>query len=154
METFPIAPITGRAVWLVPLASVCLVLLVIGLVGATLLGTRGARFDVSPEGLRLRGDFYGRMIPIDALRVPGASARRVDFRESPELAPRRRTMGTGLPGYQAGWFRLRNGESALLYLTDRSRAVYVPTTAGYGLLLSPVDPDRFLAALRAVTGQP
>jgi hypothetical protein len=74
----------------------------------------------------------------------------VDFATEPDLAPKWRTMGTGLPGYQAGWFRLKNGEKALLYLSDRSRAVYVPTTAGYSLLLSPADPDRFLSAVRAI----
>jgi hypothetical protein len=58
-------------------------------------------------------------------------------------------MGTGLPGYQSGWFRLANGESALVYLTDRSKAVHIPTTLGYSLLLSPDDPDGFLAALGA-----
>jgi hypothetical protein len=65
-----------------------------------------------------------------------------------------RTMGTSMPGYRAGWFRLRNGEKALLYLTDWSRVVYVPTTAGYGLLLSPSEPDQFLAAVHAVSRTP
>jgi hypothetical protein len=77
-------------------------------------------------------------------------ARRVSLEADSELAPRRRTMGTGMPGYQAGWFRLKNGEKALLYLTDRSRAVYVPTTEGYSVLLSPADPDSFLQALTAL----
>jgi hypothetical protein len=54
---------------------------------------------------------------------------------------------------QVGWFRLRNGEQALLYLTDTSRAVYVPTTAGYSVLLSPQEPDEFLAAVRNIGGQ-
>jgi hypothetical protein len=39
-----------------------------------------------------------------------------------------------------------------LYLTDRRRAVYIPTGAGYSLLLSPADPDGFLSRLRAVLG--
>jgi hypothetical protein len=62
-------------------------------------------------------------------------------------------MGTGLPGYQAGWFRLRNGDSALLYLTDRSKAVYVQTTEGFGVMLSPSEPDKFLAALNRVAAR-
>jgi hypothetical protein len=118
------------------------------LLGGTLLGARAARFEVSPAGLELHGDWYGRSIPSGQIR--GQDAKRVDFATEPDLAPKWRTMGTGLPGYQAGWFRLKNGEKALLYLTDRSRAVYVPTTAGYGLLLSPADPDRFLSAVRAI----
>ena len=31
--------------------------------------------------------------------------------------------------------------------TDRSKAVYVQTQAGYSVLLSPADPDGFLGAL-------
>jgi hypothetical protein len=53
-----------------------------------------------------------------------------------------------MPGYQGGWFRLENGESGLLYLTDWQRVAVVPTTDGYTLLLSPADPEGFLAALR------
>jgi hypothetical protein len=37
----------------------------------------------------------------------------------------------------------------LAFLTDPARVVYVPTRAGYGLLLSVDDPPGFLAALRA-----
>jgi hypothetical protein len=148
METFPIAPAATRALWFVPLLLAVILVPVIALIGGTLVGARGARFEVSPAGVRLQGDWYGRAIPADQIR--SQDAKRVDFATEPDLAPKWRTMGTGLPGYQAGWFRLKNGEKALLYLTDRSRAVYVPTTAGYSLLLSPADPDRFLSAIRAV----
>ena len=148
METFPIAPAATRALWLVPALLVVVLIPVVILVGVSLRGSRAARFEVSPAGLRLQGDLYGRTIPAGQLR--SQDARRVDFATDPALAPKLRTMGTGLPGYQAGWFRLRNGEKALLYLTDRSRAVYVPTTAGYSLLLSPADPDAFLSAVRAM----
>jgi hypothetical protein len=118
------------------------------LVGGTLVGARGSRFEVSQAGIRLHGDWYGRTIPSGQIR--GQEAKRVDLVAEPALAPKWRTMGTGIPGYQAGWFRLKNGEKALLYLTDRNRAVYVPTTAGYSLLLSPADPEKFLSALRVI----
>jgi len=147
MQIFPIAPADARPLWvLVPVALVAVGLLV--LLAVTLSGARGARFEASATGLRVRGDMYGRVIPIDHLRPEGA--RRVDLSREVDLRPAGRTFGTGLPGYQAGWFRLRSGEKALLYLTDRTRAVYVPTSAGYALLLSPKDPDAFLAALRSV----
>ena len=148
METFPMAPAATRALWFVPLLLAVILVPAVVLVGGTVVGARAARFEVSPAGLRLHGDWYGRTIPPGQIR--GLDARRVDFATEPELAPKWRTMGTGLPGYQAGWFKLKNGEKALLYLTDRSRAVYVPTTAGYSLLLSPADPDRFLSAVRAI----
>ena len=146
MQTFAIAPAAAKLLWVVPVLLLP-VAIVLAVCIMTMTGARGARFEVAEDGLRLRGDFYGRFIPREEL-VP-LDARRVDFGASPELTPARRTWGTGLPGYQSGWFRLANGEKALLYLTDRSRAVHVPTTAGYSLLLSPADPDGFLAALRA-----
>jgi hypothetical protein len=152
MHEFLIAPSTDRAMWFIFLVPGLILFLVMGLLGAALVGSRSARFEVSPAGLRLRGDLYGRFIPVEQLR--GASAARVDFAAAPELVPARRTMGTGLPGYRSGWFRLRNGEEALLYLTDMSRVVYLPTTEGYSLLLSPAEPDQFLSALRGISTRP
>jgi Bacterial PH domain len=144
MQVFTIAPASTRAFWMIG-GVVAATLLLLGVLGASAFAARNARFEVSPDGVRLKGDVYGRFIPASELRFD--TARRVDFAATPDLVPSRRTGGTGLPGYQAGWFRLSNGEKALVYLTDRNRAVYVGTTAGYGLLLSPADPEGFLAAL-------
>jgi hypothetical protein len=147
MTSFPIAPAASRYLWfIVPLSLVLLGVIVI--VALSLRGAHASRFDVLPDGLRLSGDLYGRTIPGAVLRLD--EARRVDLSRETDLLPSWRRTGTALPGYTSGWFRLRNGEKALLYLTDRTRAVYVPTTAGYGLLLSPSDPDGFLASLRRI----
>jgi hypothetical protein len=145
MAVFAIAPAPGRFLWL--LVPVVLVLIgVFVLLAASIRGAHASRFEVLDDSLRLRGDLYGRTIPRCQLLID--SARRVNFASEPGLLPKWKRVGTGLPGYQSGWFRLRNGEKALLYLTDRSKAVYIPTSNGYGLLLSPLDPDGFLAALR------
>jgi Bacterial PH domain len=148
VESFPIAPAGSRSLWFfIPIAIIMLGAAAMLLM--TALGPTRARIELSPAGLALRGDIYGRrLIPATSLR--GGAARIVDLDREPELAPRWRTMGTGLPGYRAGWFRLRNGEKALLSLTDVHRAVYVPTGQGFALLLSPAQPDGFLAALRRV----
>ena len=61
-------------------------------------------------------------------------------------------MGTGLPGYLAGWFKLQNGEKALLYVTYTSSVVRIPTRNGYQVLLSVQDPHRFLEALERMGG--
>jgi hypothetical protein len=148
MQVFAIAPATVKGFYVLWVIVVLVMTVAIGAVVLATTGARSARFEVSPEGLRLRGDLYGRLIPASELQI--AQARRVDLAATPDLAPRWRTMGTGMPGYQSGWFRLKNGEKALLYLTDRTRAVYVPTTQGYGVLVSPEDPDGFITALRTL----
>ena len=149
-ETFVIAPAGTRPLWVLIPAGVLLIA-VIGVLLLSLYGARSARFEVEPAGLRLRGDLYGRFIPAVELRV--GAARRVNLATEPSLRPRRRTLGTGLPGYQAGWFRLANGDKALVYLTDAGRVVHVPTTKGYVLLLSPAEPDRFVAALKRLAAR-
>ena len=58
------------------------------------------------------------------------------------------TNGIGLPGYQVGRFRLKNGEKALLYVTDESTGTYLPTTERDVLLLSVESAEAFLQALR------
>lgn len=107
----------------------------------------GTTFEVSPAALRVAGTLYGRRVPRGALDA--AAARLTDPRVEAAPAPVRRTNGIGLPGYGAGWFRLASGERALTFVTDPARVVYVPTRAGYALLLSVDDPAGFLAALRA-----
>lgn len=148
MSTFPIAPATSRYLWLLIPVLVLLLGAAVLLV-ASVRGAHSSTFEIRPDGLWLHGDLYGRLIPKAELRAD--LARRVDLTQEEGLRPRWRRMGTALPGYQAGWFRLRNGEKALLYLTDHTRAVYVPTTAGYVLLLSPADPEGFLSRLRGET---
>jgi hypothetical protein len=150
MQTFPIAPAVSKAYWFIPVLVLFILAFVAVLMVGTVRGARTSQFDVAPAGLSLRGDWYGRTIPWSDIDASGV--KRVDFVLSPELRPARRTIGTGLPGYSAGWFRLRGGERALVYLTDRSRAVYVPTTRGYSVLISPADPDGFIAALRDAAG--
>src|SRR5262245_21643027 len=64
----------SRPVWTV--IPIVLVLTgAVGLVALAIWGARASRFEVSPDGLRLVGDAYGRMIPAASIRV--ADARRV-----------------------------------------------------------------------------
>jgi hypothetical protein len=147
IETFPIIPGQIRMLWLA-FPAVLLGFAGIGAVIYSLSSSHTARFEVSVEGLRLRGDFYGRLIPARELRLD--AARAVNLRTDPSLAPIVRTKGTAIGGYQAGWFRLRDGERALLYVTDQTHVAYIPTTSGYAVLVSVSDPDAFLASLRRI----
>ena len=84
--------------------------------------------------LTLRAGFYGRTLRRSALRPD--SALELSLVDRVDLAPRWRTNGIGLPGFRAGWFRLRNNERALVLLTDPFHVTYLPTTEGYVLLVS------------------
>jgi hypothetical protein len=149
-QVFHIVPGATRSPAVAVLVGVValVVMIVPFIVVRSLTGARTATFEVSPAGLRLKGDLYGRLIPISELRV--AEAKRVDLDTQESLRPRTRTAGTALPGYRAGWFRLGSGEKALVYVTDPHRVVYVPTTKGYSVLLSVQETDSFVDALHAL----
>jgi hypothetical protein len=121
-------------------------LAIAALMGYLAYSTRHVTFEVSPHGLRISGDLFGRAIPRGSLRVEDSEI--MDLKKDKTHEPILRTMGVGLPGYYSGWFRLRDGGKGLLFLTDRSRTVYLPTIDGYSLLISPDDPQGFLVALQ------
>jgi hypothetical protein len=146
---FPLAPASSpfgsSLLSLLLTAALFIPLLIAALMGYLAYSTRAARFEVSGEGVRIRGDIFGRLIPRGALRV--SDARILDLKKDSAHRPCMRTLGVGLPGYSSGWFRLNDSSKGLLFLTNRSRAIYLPTTDGYTLLISPADPDGFLTAL-------
>lgn len=111
---------------------------------ASYSGSRNATFELSADGLRLKGDLHGRFIPVSELEP--AQAARVDVTRGP-YRPAWRIAGTAMPGYRSGWFKLADGSKALLYLTDQARAVRVPTKAGYAVLVSVSETDQFVDAL-------
>ncbi len=147
-DTFTIIPASSKILFLViPMAVLFVALLV--LFGYITYSSRHVRFEVDDEALQLKGDLYGRKISLSQLKID--EARLVNLDQDDQLRPTLRTNGAGMPGYSSGWFRLKNGEKALLFVTDRKSVVYVPTTEGYSLLLSVSEPNRFLASLRAHT---
>jgi len=87
-----------------------------------------------------------KRIALAHLRKRGV--RVIDLATHAELKPWLRTMGTGLPGLAAGWFRLRNGERALCLLTTRERVAYLRSDEdNLSLLLSLRDPEMLRALL-------
>ena len=110
------------------------------------------QFEVSAQGVRITGDLYGRFLPTGTLQV--GLARVVDLDQEPGYRPWIKTNGIGLPWYRSGWHRLKDREQALVFLTRANVAVYVPTTQGFALLITPDRPAELLAALQHPTGVP
>ena len=149
-DVFAIVPASTKPIWF--LGSICVLLIVIGgALAYTAYSARHSRIEISGDELNLVGDFWARSIPIESLRLEGAAV--LDLRKSTDYAPRVRTFGTGVPGFASGWYRLRNGEKALAYLTRRESVVYLPTSLGFSLFLSADRPEELLVALRSRRGR-
>lgn len=142
---FPMIPAASKSLWFFAIISLVLVA-VLALMLWLAWSMQNVRFTVSNEGLRLQGDLWGRLIPLTSLKLDEAVA--INLNTDKDHQPKWRTMGTGLPGYSAGWFKLRNGAKALLYVTDRTRVARIPTTEGYTVMLSVGDPAALIDVLR------
>ena len=148
-EIFPIIPPTGGGVWVVP-AITFLVLIAITFLFMTIaVSSRSARIEVGPTGLHIRSPLYGRAIAWASMLPDGA--RVVNLKMETQLALSWRTNGIGLPGYAAGWFRLKNGQNALAFITDSARVVLI-STPDYAVLVSVADPEALVSAVRRWAG--
>lgn len=130
-------------IWIFSLILVALIVLFI-FIGYS---SRHVRFEVNDEGLRISRAIYGRFIPREIIYADGVTV--INLETDSEYKPKSRTNGIGLPGYSEGWFKLQNKEKALLFVTDRSSAVYVPTSQGYAVILSVGEAEEFAESIRS-----
>lgn len=115
--------------------------------GAMIYCDSQARFYITETRLVIDQGLSEKNFPLDML--DRNKARTVDLMAEPEFGPWYKTMGTGMPGFNTGWFVLRDEREAYLFLTDTSRpAVLIPTTENYVLLLSVENAGAFLEKLR------
>ena len=145
MEVFSISPASWKPLWFTAIIGV-LVTFILGILVYTAYSSLHSRVELSRTEIRIVGDFWGRSIPMELVDVREVRIVALDPRS--EYSLKRRTFGTGLPGYASGWFRLRNGEKALVYLTRQQCVVYIPTDLGYALLLSVEEPEKFIKTLQ------
>ena len=144
-QTFHMMPAGNGPVIIFALSALVLGAILAG-TGWVAYASRHTALHISASGLTIKGGPYGRTIPLAALDTAHAQAIRFDT--NPELAPRGRSNGIGIPGYVSGWYKLANGEKALLFMTRRTSLVHVPTKEGYSVIVSVDSAQAFIDALR------
>lgn len=137
----------GNSAWLTNTLTVVGVLAItLAIHGFVSRALRRHAVTLDGDGLEVATTFYTRRLGWNELRL--AQARVVDLDEHTELKPLLKTNGVGLPGFQSGWFRLRNRDKALVALAGGPRVLHLPTTQGYDLLLQPRQPQALLQRLQ------
>lgn len=91
-------------------------------------------------------------LPLSDLHLD--QARVFDLDEHPAYRPTISTHAFSLPGFQSGWFRLRNGEKALVACAGGRRLLRLPTSRGHCLLLQPRQPQVLLDRLQELAYSP
>jgi hypothetical protein len=148
-RVFGIIPAASGAyifIWIISVVMGVILLGVIAMLAMFGYQARHASFTVNGDGLNISPGLYSRFIPKEDIDTAGV--RVINLNAETAYKPRWRVNGAGLTGYSAGWFKLQNKEKALLFVTDRTRVVYIPTTDNYSVMLSVKDADEFADLLR------
>lgn len=129
--------------WVHALPALLAMPLVAGLLAASM---HSRRVELLPGRLRVRRWPIPRSFALDSLDLD--RARIADLRTESGLQPVMKLIGSRLPGFRAGWFRLRDGQRAYVLSSTGSRALYLPRKDGSALVLAVERPEALLQALR------
>jgi hypothetical protein len=146
-KVFPMLQGPSSALWVFS-GIISFLLLLAVFFGFLAFSMRLIRCEVDSRGMHIRGGLYGRFIRGGSIDVEGV--RVLDLKRDVDFQPKIRKNGIGMPGLKQGWFRLRNKEKALLFVTDGSQVVYVPTNEGYSILFSTPEPEKFARYVREI----
>ncbi|MEO6968392.1 MAG: hypothetical protein ABI132_08095 [Rhodanobacteraceae bacterium] len=98
---------------------------------------RHAGVALNAQAIGIDSGFGSRLVALQRLAPRGV--REIDLTRHPQLRPLLRTWGLGLPGFQGGWYRLRDGRKALCLITDRNHVTLLEDDAGLVYLVSLAD---------------
>lgn len=130
-------------IWILyPMILLCLVG---GSTALVLIFAPRTRAEISQDRLQIHSLRHGRDVSLKSL-IP-SEARMLKWSD---IRIRARLNGNSGSGPKMGWFKINDGEKALLIVTDvteLSQVVYLPTQKDYSILLTLDRPREFLAAL-------
>jgi hypothetical protein len=139
----PERPDPKKSLWMVALAFAlfgCLALTVF------LLTPRTVHWVVSDGKLQIRSKVWNDEFPLSDLQLD--RARILDLKQEPGWMPQEKHSGFNGFGYDAGRFKLRNGELADIYLAKETTALLIPKHSSVPLVVGVENPDILLTALK------
>ena len=146
MSEYDIADIANKALFLGVSSVVLLVpaLLLIGFIYLWFgIGSSVVKFE--SDSLNLDAVFYGRSIEL--AEIQENAVVMADFSNKSQ-APSVRTNGISIFGLNWGWFRSAQGRKQLLFVTDASKAVYIPTSLDFDVIVSAKEPEQLIRAIQ------
>ena len=105
---------------------------------------QSANITVDMTTFSLEVPFYGVTLP--RTDILPAGIRQWDRDEEPGLMPDLRSNGIGMPGFQLGWFRLKDGKKALV-AAGQGDWVVIPTRQDYLIMVTTEDAGKLIKAL-------
>lgn len=126
--------------------SVLLILLLLLCLAAVLFAARYCRLEINDGALNIKAALYSTKVDLADLNIEEI---RVTNLKEEGIKIFARTNGIGLPGLSVGWFS-GGGKKYKLYLTDRTKVLYIPTKLGYDLIFSTRNGEEIIRDIKTV----
>ena len=107
---------------------------------------KNSTLSLTNRELIIKSIFYGKKIPIGNILTHEIKA--VNLNENQEYAVAYRTNGIRLPNILLGWMRLKSGQKALAFVTDKTNVTLIPTTK-FVILFSMTNIEEFIGKITA-----
>lgn len=147
MNEFYISTLSNKSLFLSVGGVVLLVpaLLIIGFIYFW-IGLSSSKISFVDETVKIDTVFYGNEISINDINIEGIKLYTdTDYQLS------YRTNGVSLLGVNWGWFKMNNNRKALVFITDISNAVFIPTKRNYDIIVSIEATEKFINNLKRST---
>ena len=102
-----------------------LILLLLGLIIGIAFSIRHTNISIKDNEIIIKSFLYGRKIPVEDVLIN--EIQTINLKQNDEYNISIRTNGIGLPNFHFGWMRLKNGQKALVFLTNKENVLLMPT---------------------------
>jgi hypothetical protein len=127
-----------------------LIIISIGLMAlfpAIFYSMKNTTLSLTNKEIIIKTVMYGKKIPLENILIN--EIKKINLNEDNEYTISIRTNGISLPNFKSGWMRLKNGEKALVYITDKNNVVLIPVKE-YLILFSMENIEEFIKKIKEV----
>jgi len=132
-------------VYIMPIIFVIIFLLMITLMVGIIITIKNINISIKDNEIKINSLLYGRKIPIEDIMVN--EIRTINLNENNEYKISIRTNGISLPNFLLGWMKLKNGNKALVYLTNKNNVLLIPTK-DYVIMFSMDKGNEFIEKIK------
>lgn len=101
-----------------------------------------SKIEINNNSLDMNLAFYGKTVSLNDIVIDNVSFTNDDHYLS------YRTNGISLFGLNWGWFKLKNGRKALVFITGKGKTVFVPTKSNFDMIFSLENPSKFIETIK------
>ncbi|MCL2185685.1 MAG: PH domain-containing protein [Treponema sp.] len=118
-----------------------IVVLIIGIIHAV----KYTSIAIKDNEVIIKSFLYGRKIPIKDIQIN--ETRTINLNQESDYNISFRTNGISLTNFHSGWMKLRNGQKALVFLTNKENVLFMPVK-DFIVLFSMEKVEEFIRKLK------